>query len=102
MQKQSIEDRATYQAQGIGKTGGFADLSEELHKQGFEYQYNREEPYFETGKAKYLNPNTGEKATLIRIKKGEPAHWLPRPEGAISWLAKTAAQPDTWQLIKEA
>jgi hypothetical protein len=97
-----FEDRKTYPLQiGLGKTGTFAQLSEELSYQGFEYQYNREEPYSQFGKAEYLNPTTGEKATLTRVKNGEPAHWLPRPPGATSWLAKTAQQPDTWQAIKE-
>ena len=88
---------------GVGKTGNFAALSEELSLQGFQYQYNREEgSYSQSGKAEYKNPDTGETAILFRVRLGEPAHWLPRPPGAMSWLAKTAQQPDTWQAIKES
>lgn len=96
-------NRQVHPAQGIGKTGSLAGLGDELSSQGFEYQYKAGDPsYHDIGIAHYIHPKTGEKVKLIRIKTGEPAHWLPRPPGAISWLAKTAAQPDTWQLVKEA
>ena len=86
----------------MGKVKGtFADLSQMLSGKGFEYQYKAgQKSYSVSGVAKYRNPQ-GDVKMLKRIAKGKAAQNLPRPEGATIWLARTAQQPDTWQLFRK-
>lgn len=80
--------------------GSFAELSERLHKKGFEYQYKAGQPsYYDVGKAFYKNPK-GEEKMLKRVAKGKPATYLPRPKGATFWLSKTHQEPDIWQTFR--
>lgn len=89
---------------GQGKTGSFADLSEELQLSGYQYQYEPDPEsyphpsYSQRGYANYINPTNGTKALLKRVRLGEPARWT----GAKVGLIRTHATADTWQLIKEA
>ena len=88
---------------GKGKTGSFADLSQELSQQGFEYQYKPDPDsyphpsYSQRGYAEYINYKTSVKAILKRVRLGEPA----RMTGATVGLIRTHATADTWQILKE-
>jgi hypothetical protein len=80
--------------------GTFAELSEKLSKQGFEYQYKAGQPsYSDTGIARFLHSKTGKRKTMKRVERGKPAMTLPRPKGATSWLSRTHATPDVWAIL---
>ncbi len=84
----------------MAKRGSFAELSEQLSQKGYEYQYKAgQRSYHERGMAFYRNA-VGDEKMLRRVARGEKAKWLPRPEGAKSWLAKTAGTADTWVMLR--
>jgi 2-keto-4-pentenoate hydratase len=48
---------------------------------------------------RYKDPH-GVKRVMKRVERGKPARMLPRPAGAKVWLARTAATPDVWAILK--
>jgi len=83
----------------IGKIGTLADLHEDLRREGFSYQ--REIGNWQAEKRILIYEKGNERIYMTRIKRGKKSEWLSRPEGATSWLAKTAATPDTYKLMNK-
>lgn len=90
-----FKNRKVHKVGWAKKLGGFADLSQELHNLGFEYQYKAGQPsYSDTGIARYLD-RSGKKATLKRVERGAAGHFT----GAKVGIVYISQQPDLWALV---
>ncbi len=95
---QKFEERAVHKVGWAKKLGSLAELSDELSRAGFYYEYKAGQPsYFDTGIAIHVN-DEGERMILKRVELGKPAKWTGRTVGIV----RTHGTPDLWALLDES